>query len=182
MGQPKSLLPWQDTFVLGQVLSILTNSGIREIVVVTGGHRQSIEESIHRLHLVSHLHLVFNPDYAHSSMLTSLQVGIRALPQTVSAILVALGDQPQVRSETVHSLVTTQLEAGASLVVPSHQGRRGHPWLVARSYWQEILALPQGATARQFLDARSSEILYIPCDASILFDIDTPEDYQIHRP
>ncbi len=43
MGQPKLLLPWGGTTVLGQVVSTFAAAGIEEIIVVTGGAREQIE-------------------------------------------------------------------------------------------------------------------------------------------
>ena len=68
------------------------------------------------------------------------------------------------------------------LVIPSFQERRGHPWLVARPLWPEILALPTSTTPRQFLNAHTGQVEYVPADESILLDLDTPEDYNHQRP
>jgi CTP:molybdopterin cytidylyltransferase MocA len=39
MGQPKLILPWGDTTIIGRVVSVLATAQIDEIVVVTGGRR-----------------------------------------------------------------------------------------------------------------------------------------------
>jgi CTP:molybdopterin cytidylyltransferase MocA len=54
--------------------------------------------------------------------------------------------------------------------------------LVARPLWPEILALPTSTTPRQFLNAHTGQIEYVPADGSILLDLDTPEDYNRQRP
>jgi molybdenum cofactor cytidylyltransferase len=57
--------------------------------------------------------------------------------------------------------------------------RRGHPWLVARPLWNEILELKPPESPRNFLNRHAAEIQYVEVNtSSILDDLDTPEDYQ----
>jgi CTP:molybdopterin cytidylyltransferase MocA len=61
--------------------------------------------------------------------------------------------------------------------------RRGHPWLAARSLWDEILELDPPQTLRDFLNIHAQDIQYIGIDSpSILADMDTPEEYRASRP
>jgi molybdenum cofactor cytidylyltransferase len=46
MGMPKMTLPWGETTVISQVVSILAQSGIEQIVVVTGGASQDVEAAL----------------------------------------------------------------------------------------------------------------------------------------
>lgn len=179
MGQPKMLLPWGQTTVLGHVISIFQQAGIEDIIVVTGGAREEVEQIVSQ----SGARSIFNENYANGDMLTSLQHGIRAqLPQTRAA-LIALGDQPQIQEGTVR-LICRRFEGDASrLIVPSFQMRRGHPWLVDRSSWKEILEMEPQQSPRDFLNRHAQEIDYVEVrTSSVLADIDTPEDYQKLRP
>ena len=49
MGQPKMLLRWGDTTVLGQVVKVFSGVGLRDILVVTGGDRAAVEAEIEGL-------------------------------------------------------------------------------------------------------------------------------------
>jgi molybdenum cofactor cytidylyltransferase len=61
--------------------------------------------------------------------------------------------------------------------------RRGHPWLVARSLWNELLELQPPQSPRDFLNRHAGEILYVEVDnPSILADLDTPDDYRNAHP
>jgi molybdenum cofactor cytidylyltransferase len=74
-------------------------------------------------------------------------------------------------------------QQAARLIVPSFQMRRGHPWLVERSLWSEILGLLPPESPRDFLNRHAAEILYVEVDTpAILADLDTPQDYQNARP
>lgn len=178
MGQPKLLLPWGGTTVLGQVLETLQRAEIEDILVVTGAWSEEVEKAASRYAVRSE----FNDGFARGEMLSSIQCGLRAQLPGTRAALICLGDQPQVREETVQRVCAAYRKTESRLVIPSHGNRRGHPWLAARPLWEEFLALPVSATPRAFLQAHSGDVYYVPADASILQDLDTPEEYARQRP
>ncbi len=182
MGKPKLLLPWGGMTVLGQDVSTFAAAGIEKIVVVTGGARQQIEMLVSELAKDFPVRVVYNPAYAHGEMLSSIQAGLAALDSQSCAALIGLGDQPQVREETVRRICAAFVQTKFPLVIPSFQNRRGHPWLVARPLWPKILALPISTTPRQFLNTYAGQVEYVNADESILQDLDTPEDYARLRP
>jgi len=178
MRQPKMLLPWGEITVLGQVLATFQRAGADELLVVTGGYREQVEALVGKS-----ARIVFNPEYAQGEMLSSIQRGIAKLNPETQAILVALGDQPQVQERSVRMVMEAYRQSGSSIVVPSFQMRRGHPWLVARPFWGEILAMKRSESPRDFLNRYAREIEYVTVDnSSILQDLDTPEDYLKSKP
>jgi molybdenum cofactor cytidylyltransferase len=182
MGQPKMLLPWGETTVLGQVINTFAKAGVSEIVVVTGGQREAVEAEAARLAEKFPVRCVHNPVHESGEMLSSLQCGLAALGPEVESALIGLGDQPQLSLEAARKVVTAFESSGARLLVPSYNLRRGHPWLVQRDLWSEILSLRAPQTLRDFLNSHVKEILYVEADQTILKDLDTPEDYQRERP
>lgn len=182
MGQPKLLLPWGNTTVLGQVVSTFSAAGLQDLIVVTGANREQVEETLSGLADKFPLRCVYNPEYARRGMLSSIQVGLAAQALHVNATLIGLGDQPQVLEETVRSICTCYVQTNTPLIIPSFQNRRGHPWLAARALWSNILELPFSTNAQQFLNAYSGHVEYVAADSSILQDLDTPADYNRLRP
>lgn len=179
MGRPKMTLAWGNTTIVGQVASALLEGGAEPLIAVTGGVRAEVEQALRDLPV----RCVFNPQYEPGGMLSSVQVGLAALEEGVAATLIALGDQPQIEAQVVQSLLRAYRCGTKRLIVPSYQMRRGHPWLVARELWPEILELTPVQTLRDFLEARKSEIHYLPVDTdSVIQDIDTPEQYELYRP
>lgn len=178
MGQPKMLLPWGETTVLEKVMATFKSAGIDDVLVVTGGVREQVEELIG-----DSARTLFNPKYAENEMLRSVQVGLEGITPGVEAVLIGLGDQPQIRERSVRLVAEEYRRSGASIVVPSFQMRRGHPWLVGRDHWSEILAMRSPASLRDFLNTHASEIHYVEINNdSILQDLDTPEDYLKFKP
>ena len=175
MGRPKMLLPWGKSTIIEHVISTFLQAGIEDVIVVTGGAREQVEGRISQYPVRT----IHNKDYAAGEMLSSIQCALGAMPTGTQAALIGLGDQPQVQERTVR-LICEQYQAGQpSLVVPSFQMRRGHPWLVARPLWSEIQALKPPASTRDFLTGHAHDIQYVNVDTqSILADLDTPEDYE----
>ena len=179
MGTPKMLLPWGQTTVLGQVISIFMQAGLQEIVIVTGGARQAVESE---LALLSHrfpVHIVYNPDCESGEMLSSIQCGLAGLSSQVPAALIGLGDQPQLSLAAIQAVLGTQTNL---IVVPSYNMRRGHPWLVGRQFWPELMELKPPQTTRDFLNDHAGIIQYVSTDLTVLKDLDTPEEYQREKP
>ncbi len=179
MGQFKMDLPWGQTTVIGQVVQVFVQAGVSEIVVVTGWARQRVEAAVHGLPA----RCVHNPRYAEDYMILSLQAGLRSLSSHASAALIALGDQPQIQPDIVRRVIEVYYQHRALIVAPSYQLRRGHPWLIDRRKWSDVLNLQPPDTPRDFLNAHQKEIEYAPVENdSVLRDLDTPEDYQRERP
>ncbi len=181
MGKPKMLLPWRNVTIIEQVIQTIQNAGIHKIVVITGGHRHDVEKAIQKYEV----DIIFNAQYEAGEMLSSIQCGIRATSahNANDAILICLGDQPQVQAGSVRQIVQEYAQAQNQLVVPSHQKRRGHPWLVGGKFWDEIMNMQEGETMRDFLNKHNSEIRYVEINSSdVLQDIDTQEDYKKSHP
>ncbi|HSJ88264.1 MAG TPA: nucleotidyltransferase family protein [Anaerolineales bacterium] len=179
MGQPKMLLAWGKTTVLGQVIATFRQAGIEHIFVVTGGARQEVDQIVNQYGARS----IFNHEYANGEMLSSLQLGLMAQMDQVRATLIGLGDQPQVQVASIELMCETFRDKKSKLIVPSYQHRRGHPWLVERSLWQELLALKSPQSPRDFLNQHAEAIEYVEVNTpTILADLDTPKDYQTSHP
>lgn len=173
MGQQKMLMPWGDTTVLGKVIHTLQDAGMEDIVLVTNS-----DISLSVSHLPIRMMLNDNGD-----MLSSMKVGLRTQKPSTEATLVCLGDQPQIEEGSVRSVCEAFLKSKSNLVVPSYQMRRGHPWLIARPLWDEVLALQAGQTMREFLNTHAERVDYVNLETpSILQDLDTPEDYLKYKP
>jgi molybdenum cofactor cytidylyltransferase len=178
MGQPKMLLPWGKSTVLQTVISTLQTAGVDDILVVTGGAHTQVDMLIGKS-----VQTVYNENYAEGEMLSSLQAGLVAKKDETRAALICLGDQPQVQARSVQRILQTYKESQAPIIVPSYQMHRGHPWMVARELWNDILKMRAPKTLRDFLNSHEKDILYLELDTpTTLEDLDTKEDYLKSRP
>ena len=180
MKQPKLLLPWGRTSVLGTVIQSFQNAGVNEIKVVTGGFGEEVAREALKFGAKS----VFNPNFANGEMLDSIQTGLTSEMGTeYQAAFVALGDQPAVKSADILEIAKCYFDTRAPLIIPSYQMRRGHPWLVSRELWSDLLALKNPRTMHDFIEVNREKITYqVINNPGILQDLDTPEDYEKYKP
>lgn len=173
MGQPKMLLPWGDTTILGKVIETIRAAEIEDILVVTNSE---IER-----HFTNQSPRIVQND--SGEMLSSIQLGLQSQKPAAEAALICLGDQPQIEEGSARSVCEAFQKSKSNLVVPSYRMRRGHPWLAARPLWDEILGMREPETMRDFLNRHNADILYVECNTpAILQDVDNPDDYSKYKP
>ncbi|MCC6148468.1 MAG: nucleotidyltransferase family protein [Anaerolineaceae bacterium] len=179
MGRSKLSMPWGKSSVIGKVIDTLVAASVEPILVVVGGHREIVIKLLAGTPVV----IVDNPNFKNGEMLESLQVGLRSLPEDIAASLMVLGDQPQILESTVRDIMSSFQQDKPRLIVPSYQRKRGHPWLIPKNLWEEILNFKPPLTLRDFLNNNTEKIEYLNVSSdSVLQDLDTPEDYQKFRP
>lgn len=99
------------------------------------------------------------------------------LNEQAAVCVVALADMPWVRADTLKRLLAHA--ARDRIVVPVHQGRRGHPVIFGAQFLPELAEL-SGDTGARTLLARHG-VLEIECDdVGILRDVDVPADLFTH--
>ena len=175
MVENKLLLPWTDSEpIVRHAVSKFIEARIDPIVVVTGRDAELVAASLRGFPLTC----VHNPDFAAGEMLSSLKVGLRALPANLAAVFIQPADMPCVPAEVMARLAAAH-EPGFN-VAPSFEGRRGHPVLLDRAYWGAMLALPAEAKPRDLVEgARERLRLVTVADAGVLLDLDTREAYEL---
>lgn len=179
MGAPKVLLPWGEReTIIEHIVQQLIRSRVDPIVVVTGYRGDEVKALVKPLGAI----VAHNRSYKRGEMLSSLKVGLRAMPDSTSAALIVLGDQPRLQLRVVYQVLNAYAEGAGQIVAPSYQMQRGHPILIARRYWPELLALGEGGAPRDVINAHEAEVAYVTVNTdSVLRDVDTPEDYQQER-
>jgi len=178
MGSAKLVLPWRDGTVVEAVVAALRGGGVGRILVVVGADREAIEQAL----AGSGVEFVENPRYADGEMLGSIQVGLRAMGDEPRAALLTPGDLPAIQPATVRALIEAWRASEDALCVPVHHGRRGHPVLLPRRTWPQVMALGPAESLRAYLRLHTAELepVDVP-DPGIHADIDSPEDYERKR-
>jgi len=177
-GRAKLLEPWGETTILGRVLDqAISADGVDEVIVVAGSEGQRTATAVQD----RPVQVVFNEAWA-TGQASSVKAGVAALPKSAGAVLFLLGDQPQVRPETIAELVQRHRQTLAPIVVPRYRGERGNPVLFDRSLFAELLRLSGDTGGRVLIESRQDDVEWLALDVPLPYDIDTPEDYQRHRP
>jgi molybdenum cofactor cytidylyltransferase len=179
MGQPKVLLPWtRNMTIIEHIIMQLLLARLDQITVVTGNRAGEVR----RLASDRGADVVHNPEYETGEMLSSLKAGLLAMPPQVAAALVVLGDQPRIQPKVINQVTMAYAEGKGRIVAPRFEKQRGHPILIDRRYWPEILALPPGAAPRDVINRYKDDVAFVDVDTdSVLGDVDTPDDYHEER-
>ena len=117
---------------------------------------------------------VHNPGW-RSGMGSSLAAGLATLPDSCSAAVIALVDQPLVGPEAVRRLIAAHAR-GAGIAVAAYDGAARNPVLLAREHWAGVIDLAVGdAGAREYL-AGHAVTLVEAADVGSGEDYDRPGD------
>lgn len=119
---------------------------------------------------------VLNPLYAQG-IRSSLECGVRAVPDAARAALVILADMPFVTPEMIAGLVACYRQTEAPLVISEYDGVNAPPMLYDRSLFGELLAMTEEGCGRQVVKRHRGEAEALSWPASALADLDLPEDY-----
>jgi molybdenum cofactor cytidylyltransferase len=178
MGRPKPFLEIRGRTFLDAAIAMLRDGGCDEVIVVTGVADDPVSVRVAEAARAAGA-LVLTNQWPDSEQVESLRAAIRSLSPAVAAIVAIPVDVPDVDKGVVSELVRRHLATGASVVVPVHEGRRGHPTLFGRALFAELLRddLPEGA--RTVIEAHAEEVEEVEVDeAGVLLDVDFPDQYR----
>jgi len=171
MGRCKQLLPLGDSRVIDRCIDALVAGGVGEIVVVVSKDGLEVAAAVQKYPV----RVVVNPE-AEGDMASSVRAGRDALQNKAGGVIVSLCDYPLVSSATIYSLILEHADSPGSIVIPCHQGRRGHPLLFPRTVLDE---LRDGTILRDLVQRLPERVRCLHLDdQGVLIDMDTPEDYR----
>jgi len=173
MKTQKLLLPFAGATVIEHIVDQLVASTVGDTVVVLGKDAEGVGGAL----VGRDVGRVFNKDFP-SGMLSSVRTGVREAARW-QGIMIVLGDQPALSTALVNQLVSVWEERGRGIVVPTFEGRRGHPMIFDAAYREEVLTQFDDEGLRGLLHARVDDVFEFAVDISaILEDMDYPEDYE----
>ena len=172
MGQHKLLLPWKGEALICHAARTALEAGLDPVVVVTGAGGLEIQSALTGLDV----RIVENPDW-QAGQSTSVRAGINALPPSTQAVIFLLGDQPHVSTDLIRALVETYTQTQPVILAPHVGEKRTNPVLFDGSLFEALRGLHGDAGARTIFAQYPPTPMPWP-DEQLLFDVDTPDDYQ----
>ncbi len=165
----KLLLDHGGQTMIRKVVETITSAGPHEVIVVTGHMSQDITEAL----AGTNVRFVHNHDYSNG-MGSSIAFGVRAVMPGSDAVLVCLGDMPDISPATIQALFAAYDPAGnVAICVPAYQGISGHPVLFDRMFLSSLGRLEGDSGAKSLLAAWADRVREVDTDdAGILLDID----------
>lgn len=172
LGSFKPLVVLEGSTLVERVISAFSQNLV-DVFLVTGFRHEELSAAVRDLDVV----VVYNPDH-RLGMLSSVQAGVQRLPPVYKGFFVMPVDIPLVRPSTIAELISMADRHSNQIVYPVYEGRRGHPVLVPANLDSVILNWHKEGGLKAILDTRRENALEVPVpDCNILFDIDTPEDF-----
>lgn len=172
----KPLLKWGKRTVIGECVYQMRNSQLADIFVVLGHRENEIRPRL----AGTGVQYAVNEDYANG-MLSSIKTGLAMIGPNTDAVMIALVDQPMVKAEIINKLIEAYGDGSKGIIIPTHNGKHGHPIIVSYDYFDEMMQLdeanPEGL--RAFINMHKNDWLEVPVETSaVIEDIDVPEQYQ----
>jgi len=177
MGRPKPLLVWGDDTLIEYQVRQLRDAGCDPMIVVLGAHEDVVRPLVHRGGALA----VINELYAEGRA-SSVRIGAGALGEDIDRALVLSVDQPR-PAEVHRRLLVAMNGAAKTIVVPVHDGRRGHPVIFGRSLFSELREVREATEGmREVMQRHEADILEVPFDTPVVtLDMNRPEDYEAAR-
>ena len=118
-----------------------------------------------------------------AEMIASVKAGLavaRGIDPTAN-VLLHPADHPEVRRETIDLLIQLAAEQPGHAVMPTFGGAGGHPVLIAEELAVDIVSYEGPGGLRQFWIDRADRCIRREVDdPGVVFDLDTPADYEGH--
>ena len=170
IGSPKPLLAWQGATLIEYQIAQLREAGVDDVIAVLG-HRS---EDVLPLVTAAGARGVVNENYREGRA-SSLRTGADAVEGAQTIVILSV-DQPRPAAVTRRLLASH----ASGITLPSHDGRRGHPVILNGALLPELRKFDAASKGlRAVLARHHSDVHEIPFDsASVLLDLNTPEDYR----
>jgi molybdenum cofactor cytidylyltransferase len=179
MGRPKLLLPLGEGTVISRMLGILVRPGIAATVVVVRKDDEPLRAAAAACGAI-----VLQPDEPPPEMRQSVEHALRYIehqfrPQAEEGWFLAPADHPLLEPGVIERMIAAWREHPGKILVPTHQGRRGHPTLFPFRLASEVFAMPPDQGLNQLVKLHAADVLQIEIDSpAVIADLDTPDDYE----
>ena len=136
MGQPKLLLPWRGTTVIGHLLSQWQELGAAQIAVVLRADDQALAAELDRLDFSRQDRVVnLQPERGMFSSIVCA-ANWSGWQTNISNWALVLGDQPHLQPTTLRQLLEFSAEHPAAICQPESGGKAGHPVIFRDWRWR----------------------------------------------
>ncbi len=175
MGRDKALLVYRGRTFLETLIANLHDAGIENVFVVLGHHAENIRNAVN----LAGTRVVVNHNYQEGQT-SSLQAGLAAVAdESPEAVILCLVDHPVVSAEVIRILAERFESNRPRVLIPTHKGEHGHPIVINRELFPELLALPPDAAANTVIRRYRSTTEFVEmADPGILIDVDDPQAYE----
>lgn len=169
-GQAKMLSEFMGKPMLLHVVESACDSEAGETVLVT------TESTIRHLSLPENLRTVVNNDKG-KGMSHSIKLGLSAVSDDASAVLILLGDMPLLSPESINLLISMHEKFPERPIAASVYGILMPPVLFPRTFFKDLSILSGDRGARDLVRSRN-DVVSVHISNEELVDVDTMENLE----
>lgn len=171
MGSPKALIPYRGHTFLEHLLEVTRHPRIGITRIVLGAGADRIRDTLG----LDDESLVVNHDW-QQGQLSSIQTAVKSLPPGgTEGLILCPVDNALVSANLVAQLIQVFDMSGKLIILPTFQGRRGHPPIFRASLYDEFLAASPEVGARQVVWDHSQDVLEVPTDEEgVILNLNDP--------
>jgi molybdenum cofactor cytidylyltransferase len=171
LRQPKQLLRFGSSTLLGHVLDTARACRFDQTLCVLGGGARGIRAAVD----FSRVEVVENREFGEGCS-SSIAAALGAVDSRADALVLMLGDQPGVTADTVAALLAGRRDA--PLAVCAYDDGRGHPLAFSRGMFEALSNLHGDKGVWKLMDRFADEVVDVSVAGPIPRDVDTWEDYE----
>ncbi len=178
MGRPKLLLPIGQQTVIGRLLAVLDSPRIAERLVVMRQDDTDLADAVRSDNATVIQPETDPPDMRYSVEAALSVIANRHTPTANDAWLLIPADYPMVQRQTADALLDAWSQTAAKILIPKHDGRRGHPVIFSWTLAERVPSISADRGLNTLVHEFAEHIEEVPVtDPAIRLDMDTPEDY-----
>jgi molybdenum cofactor cytidylyltransferase len=180
MGRQKLLLSWQNTPLLEHVLTTAQNSSLRGVLsIIPAG-----DEERSKINRQCNCHTVYN-DNPERGIGYSLALGVKQIPRTADAVIILLGDQPELKQDDIERVIhrfhehVLENQSDSKVIIQTQYTDKkvGHPILFSKHFFSDISQLDGDRGGNSIITSNLKYISLVESKHTYPDDIDTMEDF-----
>jgi molybdenum cofactor cytidylyltransferase len=177
MKENKLLLNINGDTLIEHVVKVAKESDADEVLVVLGYEATKIKERLTE----TGCKFAVNENYMKGQS-ESVKVGLSAVSSNAEAVMILPADVALIEPESINRVLEEYARSKGTIVIASHRQQSGHPILLDRALFPEVLRIEEGTQGlKAVINRHRGEIRYVEADTdNVLTDIDTKEEFDKH--
>ncbi len=175
-GEPKQLLKWGDTTILGKVVKEFKKAKFNKTYIVLGAYYKKILKKL--LSEFTDCKILFNNNWKHGMFTSIKKIVEKAIEDNLDYILIHQADMPFINSRILNLFIQNSLTSSSELIIGTFENKPSHPYVLSKKLFNEVLNLNGEEGIRPIIRKyfESSTKIKVPYLIGKQ-DIDTWQDY-----